>query len=78
MGYSLPSWASISPDIPSSPVALSISHLANLGGGDALVVAIVPLTDILSDLNLGTTLETLALTLSVSRPGKRFIKSNVE
>lgn len=45
--------APVSPDIPGTLVTLLSAESANLRAGDSLVVAVVPLADVLSDLDPG-------------------------
>ena len=52
-GYVLAKGAAISPDVPVALVALLGAELADLGALEALVLAIVPLADVLADLDLG-------------------------
>lgn len=47
----------VPPDVPVLIQALLLPQPADLGAGDALVVAIVPLPDVLGDLDAGVALE---------------------
>lgn len=51
----LSTWATIPPDVPVGIQALLLPELPDMGRGNALVVAIVPLANILGDLDLGLT-----------------------
>jgi hypothetical protein len=50
--HSLAPWAAVAPDIPDALVALLLSTPANLWARDALIIAVVPLADVLIDLDM--------------------------
>lgn len=58
---SLAARAAVVPNVPASAAALvealARAQLANLGAGDTLVVAVVPLLDVVGDLDAGGALE---------------------
>ena len=58
----------ITPDVPSSRKTLLSTDAANLGAGYAFVVAIVPFTDVLGDLDTGTTGNRVGREVSVGVP----------
>lgn len=65
--------APVSPDIPGALVTLLGADSANLRAGDSLVVAVVPLTDVLGDLDPGGALRDAVAadgSLAVRLPGQ--------
>lgn len=69
----LAAWAAVVPNIPAALEALVGADLANLGAGDALILAIVPLPDVIGDLNRGRAGETLARVVAVGLPWQRAV-----
>lgn len=52
--------AAVAPNVPLRREARGGAPLADLGGGDTLVVAIIPLTNVFADFDLRGALEPLA------------------
>lgn len=75
---SLSSGTSISPDIPRPLVTLLSPPLSDLRTCDALVVAIVPFTDVFGDLDFGAALQALTLACAVTLPGEGLINVEME
>lgn len=66
---SLSSWTPISPDIPSPLNTLLCPLLTNLWACHTLIVAIVPLANILGDFDFGVALEAVTRDFAVGFPG---------
>jgi hypothetical protein len=62
--------AAILPDVPGAGDALVGPELADVGAGDALVVAVVPLADVLGDLDGGAAAQPGAGLVAVGLPGQ--------
>lgn len=75
---SLTTWASVSPNVPGAFVALLGSKLTNIGAGDAFIVAIVPLPDVLGDLDVGGAGQTIVRGVTVRVPGKSSVDPKIE
>lgn len=70
---------SIPPDIPPPLYALLLTDLPDLWAGDALVLTIVPLADVLGDLDLGRVAVTsILLQVAMRFPWERVLEAKVE
>ena len=77
--YLLSTLASVFPNVPIALDASFFSHFSDLGAGDALIVAIVPLPNVLGDLDPGITLHAGAVRLrAVSVPWQRPLDAEVQ
>ena len=70
--------AAIPPDVPVGVQPLLLAQFLDMRRGDALVVAIVPLTDVLGDLDPGCALPALAEWLAVCCPWQLILAGQVE
>lgn len=68
---------SIPPNIPVRIEALLFQLLPNLRAGDAFVVTIIPLADVLGYFNLGIAWNWVGLALAVTLPWQRTLKTKV-
>lgn len=75
---SLASRAAIAPDVPGAREPLRRAPPPDLGARDALVVAVVPLADVLGDLDARGALEPVARRAAVPRPGEMPRDAEVE
>lgn len=69
---------SIPPDIPVGIQTLLLAELFDLRRRNALVVAIVPLADVLGDLDTGFAGQAVIARLTMRSPGKRVLVLQVE
>jgi hypothetical protein len=78
--HSLPPRTAIPPDIPAGVrvQALLLAQGADGGRGHALVVAVVPLADVVGDLDLGAAGRVFAVGLAVGWPGELVWVGDVE
>lgn len=76
--YSLATRAAITPDVPVLGQALLLADATDLGGRDALVVAVVPLANVLGDLDTGVALGSVALYLAMLLPGELVGEAEVQ
>lgn len=70
--------AAVAPNVPVGVEALLGAAAADLGARDALVVAVVPLADVVGDLDAGAADEGARVLRAVGRPGEGVLDAEVE
>lgn len=78
VGDALSAWAPVLPDVPILAEALLLADTADFGARDALIVAVVPLADVLGDLYASTAADGAPIPLAVSLPRKRLRQIEVQ